>query len=117
VTKHLCRVRDSAAIRKSRDVEVIAYLIAPHDQVSLDPQNLVERRGSKHLAGRKLDPNYFQGPGPHQLAHARLDIAQLSKNDPSRRDSVSDPPIGGFDGLKDRVETRFEILKHMVVIA
>jgi hypothetical protein len=49
--KHICGMGDPTPIGKSGDVNVIPYLIAPDNQVTLDPQSLVWRWHPEHMPG------------------------------------------------------------------
>jgi hypothetical protein len=68
-------VCDPIPARKSRYVEIVPHLIAPDDQVSLDPQGFVWRRHPEHVPGWQAHLNYFQWPFPDELPDAGLDIA------------------------------------------
>lgn len=110
------RMWDARKIGESGHAKVVAYLIAPDNQVALDAQRLVGCWDTDDLSGGQFYLRDFQRPIPDELADTRLDVTQLTQNDLPRGDSVRYPPVGRFNSVEHGVQTRGQIREDMVMI-
>ena len=115
--EHIGGMRYSDSLGKCCNIQVITYLISPDDQVTLDTQRLVWGGHAKYLPARQRHFNYFERHLPDELAETSFDVAKLPQDDFPGRDPVSDPSVGSFDRLQDRVETRGQVRQHVVMVA
>src|SRR5487761_1441800 len=109
-------MRDSVAVGQGGHVKVVPYLVAPDDQVALDPQRLLRRRHAQPLPGRQLDLRNLERPASDELADTRFDVAELTKDDLARGDPVGYPSLRGLYRLKDGAEARIQVRQHVIVI-
>ena len=114
--EHIGGVCDPIPVRKSRYVEIVPHLIAPDDQVALDPQGFVWRRHPEHVPGWQAHLNYFQWPFPDELPDAGLDIAQLAQDDLAGGHPVRHPSIRRFDRVENGIKSVTQIFEHVIVV-
>ena len=74
-------MRDPVAVGQGGHIEVVPDLVAPDDQVALDPQGLLRGRHAQLLPGRQLDLSDLKRPGPDELADTGLDVTELAGDD------------------------------------
>ena len=116
MSEDFCGTGDPASVGESGDIDVVAHLIAPHNQVALDPQGLVRRWHPEDMPGRKGNFRDFQRPVPDELTNTGLNIPELTQDDFPGGNPVSDPPVGLFDCAEYRIEARTQICQYVVMI-
>jgi hypothetical protein len=106
----------AVTIGERYDIEIIACLVPPDDQETLDPQRLLSSRRLEPTAGGQLDLGDFKGPGPDHLSDSSLDVAESAKDDLPRPHPVGNPVTIGLQGFQHHIESVPQVRDHVIVV-